>query len=81
MELKELGKTGVMVPEIGLGTWKYRGGVAPLVRGIELGARFIDTAEMYRTEDVVGQALQGVPSTCVTENSSSDGPPSNAADA
>ena len=60
MELKELGKTGVMVPEIGLGTWKYHGGVAPLRRGIELGARFIDTAEMYRTEDVVGQVLDGL---------------------
>ena len=55
-----MGNTGVMVPEIGLGTWKYRGGVAPLRRGIDLGARFIDTAEMYRTEDVVGQALEGV---------------------
>ena len=49
-----------MIPEIGLGTWKYNGGVAPLLRGIDLGARFIDTAEMYRTEDVVGQALTGV---------------------
>ena len=25
MELKELGNTGVMLPEIGLGTWKYKG--------------------------------------------------------
>jgi diketogulonate reductase-like aldo/keto reductase len=60
MELKELGNTGVMVPEIGLGTWKYTGGVEPLRRGIELGAFFIDTAEMYRTEDVVGQAVKGI---------------------
>lgn len=59
MELQQLGNTGVMVPEIGLGTWKYRGGVEPLQRGIELGATLIDTAEMYRTEDVVGQAIQG----------------------
>ena len=59
MELKELGNTGVMVSEIGLGTWKYRGGAEPLRRGIELGAFFIDTAEMYRTEDVVGQAISG----------------------
>ena len=54
MELKELGRTGVMVPEIGLGTWKYSGGSAPLLRGIDLGANLIDTAEMYRTEDAVG---------------------------
>ena len=60
MELKQLGNTGVMVPEIGLGTWKYRGGVEPLRRGIELGAYLIDTAEIYRTEDVVGQAIQGL---------------------
>ena len=60
MELKQLGNTGVMVPEIGLGTWKYRGGVEPLRRGIELGASLIDTAEIYRTENVVGQAIQGI---------------------
>jgi len=60
MELKQLGNTGVMVPEIGLGTWKYRGGVEPLRRGIELGAYLIDTAEIYRTENVVGQAIQGI---------------------
>lgn len=60
MELKELGNTGVMVPEIGLGAWKYRGGPAPLRRGIELGAAFIDTAEMYRNEDEVGQAIEGL---------------------
>jgi len=60
IELKQLGNTGVMVPEIGLGTWKYRGGVEPLRRGIELGAYLIDTAEIYRTENVVGQAIQGM---------------------
>ena len=57
MDLKELGKTGIMVPEIGLGTWKYRGGVEPLEAGIGQGAWLIDTAEMYRTEDVVGRAI------------------------
>ena len=60
MELKPLGNTGVMVPEIGLGTWKYTGGNAPLQRGIELGAFLIDTAEMYRTEDAVGRAVKGI---------------------
>lgn len=60
MELKQLGNTGVLVPEIGLGMWKYRGGVEPLRRGIDLGAFLIDTAEMYRTEDVVGQAIKGI---------------------
>ena len=60
MELRELGSTGVMVPEIGLGTWKYSGGVEPLRRGIELGAYLIDTAEMYSTEGVVGRAVKGM---------------------
>jgi aryl-alcohol dehydrogenase-like predicted oxidoreductase len=48
-----------MLPEVGLGTWKYNGGVAPLRRGIDLGAFLIDTAEIYRTEDVVGEAIRG----------------------
>lgn len=60
MELRPLGNTKVRVPEIGVGVWKYRGGVEPLRRGIELGAFLIDTAEMYRTEDVVGQAVKGI---------------------
>jgi len=60
MELKQLGKTGVMVPEIGVGVWRYRGGVEPLRRGIELGASLIDTAEVYGTEDVVGKAIKGI---------------------
>src|SRR5215475_10544362 len=60
MELKPLGSASVMIPEIGLGVWRYSGGVEPLRQGIELGAFLIDTAEIYGTEDVVGQAIQGV---------------------
>ncbi len=60
MEYRELGATGVMIPEVGLGIWKYRGGPEPLRRGIELGATLIDTAEMYRTEDAVGVAVRGI---------------------
>lgn len=60
MELKELGKTGVMISEIGLGTWRYRGGVEPLRKGIESGAALIDTAEGYYTEDIVGEAVKGI---------------------
>ena len=60
MEYRELGQTGVMILEVGLGTWKYRGGPEPLRRGIELGANLIDTAEMYRTEDAVGLAISGI---------------------
>jgi diketogulonate reductase-like aldo/keto reductase len=60
MELRELTGTRVKLPVLGLGTWQYRGGIEPLRAGIALGARFIDTAESYGTEDVVGQAIQGI---------------------
>lgn len=60
MKRKPLGRTGVYIPEIGLGTWKYRGGIEPLRVGISLGANMIDTAEMYGTEDIVGRAIDGI---------------------
>jgi len=60
MNYKELGQTGVSLPEVGLGTWEYKGGVAPLRRGIDLGAVLIDTAEAYGTEEIVGLAISGV---------------------
>ena len=60
MEYRELGRTGEMIPEVGLGTWRYTGGPEPLRRGIELGANLIDTAEMYRNEDSVGAAIRGI---------------------
>ncbi|MBI4490530.1 MAG: hypothetical protein HY694_15715 [Deltaproteobacteria bacterium] len=58
VELKELGATGVQLPEIGLGTWQYRGSVESLRKGISLGAFLIDTAEMYGTEDIVRRAMK-----------------------
>lgn len=60
MLLKELGATGVMIPEVGLGTWSYHAGPDVLRRGLEAGARFIDTAESYETEAVVSEAIRGV---------------------
>ena len=60
MMSKELGQTGVYLPEIGLGTWDYRAGPGPLRRGFEAGAAFVDTAESYGTDHIVGQALRGV---------------------
>jgi diketogulonate reductase-like aldo/keto reductase len=59
MQQRELGSSGVMVPEVGFGTWQYRGGSAPLRRAIELGAGFIDTAENYGSEGIVGEAIRG----------------------
>jgi len=59
VDLKELGATGVKLPEIGLGAWQYRGGIEPLRKGIALGAFLIDTAEIYGTEKIIGEAAKG----------------------
>jgi diketogulonate reductase-like aldo/keto reductase len=60
MQSKDLGATGVKVPEIGLGTWDYQGGDAPVKKSVELGAFLIDTAEIYGTEEAVGAAIKGI---------------------
>lgn len=57
MQYKKLADTNLRIPEIGLGTWEYRGGVEPLQKGISLGACLIDTAEIYGTEEIVGRAI------------------------
>ncbi len=61
---------GEPIPALGLGTWKMgeqakrrAAEVAALRRGIELGMRLVDTAEMYAeggAEEVVGEAIAGV---------------------
>jgi diketogulonate reductase-like aldo/keto reductase len=73
MEFKELGKSGQRIPVLGLGTWgigglstRYLGkgdeeGVRALRLGMELGMRFIDTAEMYaggHSEEIVAKAVK-----------------------
>jgi len=64
MKFKELGKTGEKIPALGMGTWDF--GVNPpreiesLKHGIKAGMKFIDTAEMYRTEGIVGHAIKGI---------------------
>jgi diketogulonate reductase-like aldo/keto reductase len=60
MMVKELGQSGVLLPEVGIGTWDYQAGPGPLRRGLEAGALFIDTAESYGTDQVVGEALKGM---------------------
>ncbi|HAB15041.1 MAG TPA: aldo/keto reductase [Verrucomicrobiota bacterium] len=57
---KQLGPSGIEIPEIGLGTWHYSGGPEPLRCGFEAGAWFIDTAESYGSETVVAEAIAGV---------------------
>ena len=71
MRTKPFGKTGVELPVIGQGTWNMpesgaasREAKSALRRGIELGMRHIDTAEMYgtgRVEELVGEAIRGIP--------------------
>jgi len=72
MEFKELGKTSVKIPVVGLGTWgmggfgsRFLGGDDEAVRALQLGLdlemRFIDTAEMYgrgHSEEVVAKAVR-----------------------
>lgn len=60
MNCKQLGQTGVDLPEIGLGTWDYHAGPQPLRAGLDAGALFIDTAESYGSEDVVAKAVRGM---------------------
>ncbi|TGT74641.1 aldo/keto reductase [bacterium M00.F.Ca.ET.159.01.1.1] len=56
---------GSTVPQIGLGVWQVEPSItAKVVRwGIEAGYRLIDTAEGYRNEEGVGEAIRaaGVP--------------------
>ena len=60
MNLKELGKTGLKMPDIGLGTWAFKGSVEPLRQAISLGICLVDTAESYGTEEFVGEAVKGI---------------------
>lgn len=67
MEFRTFGPTKHEVPVIGQGTWYLEradraAAVATLRRGLELGMRHIDTAEMYgdgAVEQLVGEAIAG----------------------
>jgi aldehyde reductase len=55
---------GERVPAFGMGTWhmESKADAAALSRGLDLGIRLIDTAEMYgegRAEEQVGEAIAG----------------------
>jgi hypothetical protein len=62
MEYKELGRTGEKIPVLGLGTWEMSLEKNNAVKAIEFaikeGMNLIDTAEIYDTEDIVGEAIQ-----------------------
>lgn len=68
MEYRNLGKSGLKVSEIGLGTNAFgdradeQVSISIVNYALELGINFIDTAEMYtqgRSEEIVGKALEG----------------------
>lgn len=76
MEKKKLGRTGIEIPAIGMGTWNIappdpyapakideQAIVNALRKGIELGLSHIDSAAMYgngTAERLVGMAIKGV---------------------
>ncbi|WP_297216364.1 aldo/keto reductase [Thermoplasma sp.] len=63
MRMTEFGGTGRNVSVIGVGTWSLEGPRSDNIRSIRYaidhGINFIDTAEMYGTEDIVGEAIKG----------------------
>lgn len=58
-------RSGLTVPRVGLGTWPLTGAeaVAAIGSALDVGYRLVDTAENYRNEDAVGQAVResGIP--------------------
>jgi aryl-alcohol dehydrogenase-like predicted oxidoreductase len=74
MHYRELGRTGMRVSEISLGTWAFGGdwgavgedeAYAALNRAVDLGVNFLDTADVYgdgRSERLIGKLLGDRPS-------------------
>jgi len=78
VQFRSLGPSGLNISVIGLGTWAIGGGdwkfgwgdqdeasaVAAIVRAVELGINWIDTAAIYgegRSEILVANAMQSIP--------------------
>src|ERR1700692_3701471 len=71
MQSRELGRSGLKVPALGLGCMgmsEFYGerddeeSVATIHRALELGITFLDTADVYgphKNEELVGRAIQG----------------------
>lgn len=78
MHTRQLGNTDLHITPLGLGTWAIGGGgwaagwgpqddqesIATILRAVDLGINWIDTAAIYglgHSEEVVGKALRGRP--------------------
>jgi aryl-alcohol dehydrogenase-like predicted oxidoreductase len=78
MQTRQLGNSGLELSVIGLGTWAMGGGdwpfgwgdqdeqdaIASIVKAVELGVNWIDTAAVYgfgESEKLIGKALQSIP--------------------
>ena len=72
MKYRTLGRTGIRISEVGLGTWGMGGdrygraddaeSRGAILRALELGINHIDTAPIYgngRSEEVIGDAIAG----------------------
>ena len=71
MEYRTFGRTGLQVSVVGLGAGgpsrlgvntggSEQESIAVVRRALELGINYIDTAEAYGTEEIVGKAIRGV---------------------
>jgi aryl-alcohol dehydrogenase-like predicted oxidoreductase len=74
LEYRELGKSGIKISAVGLGTWQWgsrewgwgrsygkQDVIDALQKATELGINFIDTAEIYgqgKSEQIVGEAIR-----------------------
>lgn len=63
METREFNKSSRKLSVLGVGTWELSNNLDDNVKALRYalnnGVNFIDTAEMYKTENVVGEAIKG----------------------
>ena len=78
-DMLPIGRSGISVPFLGMGTWAIGGGtwwgdnddevsIAAIRKAVDCGVTWIDTAPiygLYHSEEVVGRALQGIRSKVV----------------
>jgi len=75
MEFKQLGKSGIKISSVGLGTWQWGSRewgwgrthgkqqvIEAVDKALELGINLVDTAEVYgggKSEELLGEAIKG----------------------